>query len=302
MGGTEGITANRAVMLAGGVERTMVLVRPESSAAGRALLIVLHGSNQTGEGVRGFAANGFDELAASGAAVVAYPDGVSKHWNDARVSIDFATRKRGIDDVAFLEQLIGTLADSDGIDRSRVYLAGFSNGAAMVIRMLLQRSELLAGAAIISATMPVAQNLLPIVGPAHPVPIVLFHGTKDPLVPYAGGMASIFGLKPRGVGLSAPQTAAFFAERNGLTVSPEVRMLPSRLGSDPTVELTDYRESGRPEVRLYTIAGGGHVVPGPHRSPPPMGHNTKELVATDVIADFFGLSGRAKPASSSRPA
>ena len=67
-------------------------------------------------------------------------------------------------------------------------------------------------------------------------------------------------------------------------------MLPSRLGGEPTVEFTDYRESGRPEVRLYTIVGGGHVIPAPHRTPPPMGHNTKELVATDVIADFFGLS------------
>jgi polyhydroxybutyrate depolymerase len=286
----DGISATRATLVSGGVERTMVLVRPDTSVPLRALVIVLHGSNQTGEVVRNVAAGGFDELAASGAAVVAYPDGISRHWNDARAGIDFAARKRGIDDVAFLERLIDTLAESDGIDRSRVYVAGFSNGAAMVIRMLLQRSRLLAGAAIISATMPVAENLLPIVEPAHPVPVVLFHGTKDPLVPYAGGMASIFGLKPRGLGLSAPQTAAYFAERNGISVAPEVRMLPSRLGTAPTVELTEYHQSGHPEVRLYTIEGGGHVIPAPHRSPPPMGHTTKELVATEVIAEFFALS------------
>ena len=284
-----GIVTSQATLVSGGRERSVTLVRPERVMAGRALLIMLHASNQTGERVRAASAHGFDELAASGSAVVAYPDGVSRHWNDARAAIEFATRRRGVDDVAFLADLIDALVESDGIDRSRVYLAGFSNGAAMVIRMLLQRSELLAGAAVISAVMPAADNLVPIVAPPHPVPIVLFHGTADPLVPYGGGVASIFGRMPRGDGLSAPATAAYFAERNGITAPPAVRMLPSRTGADPTIELTESRQSGSPEVRLYTIEGGGHVIPAPHRSPPTMGHNTTELVATDVIADFFGL-------------
>jgi len=291
-----GVIASRATVHVGGRDRTLALVRPDATAPapknwrGRALLIVLHGSNQTGEGVRAFSANGFDRFAESGAAVVAYPDGVAKHWNDARASIDFTTRKLGVDDVEFLEALIERLARIDGIDRTRVYLAGFSNGAAMTIRMVLQRPELLAGAAIIAATLPDPSNLLPIVGPSRPLPVVLFHGTSDPLVPYEGGMASLWGLKPRGLGLSAQSTAAFFAERNGITATPSRELLPSVIGSEPTVELTEYREGGLPEVRLYTVRGGGHVIPSPHRAPVMMGHSTRELVAADVIGEFFGLA------------
>jgi polyhydroxybutyrate depolymerase len=291
-----GIISARAIVHVGGRDRTLVLVRPDDAAPpplnwrGRALIIVLHGSNQTGESVRTFSANGFDRLAESGAAVIAYPDGVSKHWNDARRSIDFATRKQGVDDVEFLATLVERLAQTDGIDRTRVYLVGFSNGAAMTIRMVLQRPELLAGAAIIAATLPAPENLLPIEAAAIPLPVVLFHGTKDPLVPYAGGMASLWGLKPRGIGLSAEATAAFFAERNGISAEPTRELLPPVTESEPTVELTDYRQSGLPEVRLYTVHGGGHVIPSPHRAPVIMGHSTRELVAADVIAEFFGLT------------
>jgi polyhydroxybutyrate depolymerase len=290
------VVASRTTVRVGGRDRTLTLVRPDAAAPaprnwrGRALLIVLHGSNQNGEGVRAFSANGFDRFAESGAAVVAYPDGVARHWNDARASIDFTTRKLGVDDVEFLAVLMERMARIDGIDRTRVYLAGFSNGAAMTIRMILQRPELLAGAAIIAATLPAPANLLPISAPPRSLPVVLFHGTSDPLVPYEGGMASLWGLKPRGVGLSAPSTAAFFAERNGITAQPTRELLPAVTESEPTVELTAYRESGHPEVRLYTVHGGGHVIPGPHRAPVVMGHSTRELVAAEVIGEFFGLA------------
>jgi polyhydroxybutyrate depolymerase len=286
-----GITSTRAIVHSGGRERSMLLVRPEraTSGAAAALLIVLHGSNQTGDTVRAFSSGGFDDVARSGAAVVAYPDGVGRHWNDARSSIQFSTRRQDVDDVAFLTALIDALVVSDGIDRSRVFFAGFSNGAAMVIRMLLQRPDVVAGAAIIAATLPAPENLLPIVAPALPVPVVQFHGTRDPLVPYDGGMASLWGLKPRGMGLSALATAVFFARRNGIAVAPTRELLPSIAGAAPTIELTEFSETGRPEVRLYTILGGGHVIPGPHRPPPAMGHATRDLVATDVIAEFFGL-------------
>jgi polyhydroxybutyrate depolymerase len=268
----------------------MLLVRPQHPLPGRALVIVLHGSNQTGETVRTLSSSGFDAMARSGAAIVAYPDGVGRHWNDARASIQFSTRKQDVDDVAFLTAVIDALVISDAIDPSRVYFAGFSNGAAMVIRMLLQRPDVVAGAAIIAATLPAPENLLPIVAPASPIPVVQFHGRRDPLVPYDGGMASLWGLKPRGLGLSALATAAFFAQRNGITAAPTRELLPSVTGTAPSIELTAFRESARPEVRLYTIIGGGHVIPGPHRPPAVMGHATRELVATDVIADFFGLS------------
>lgn len=42
-------------------------------------------------------------------------------------------------------------------------------------------------------------------------------------------------------------------------------------------------------MTLFTIHGGGHVVPGPKRALRIMGRSTDQLVAADAITDFFGL-------------
>ncbi len=58
----------------------------------------------------------------------------------------------------------------------------------------------------------------------------MFHGTRDPLVPYRGGMASLWGFRPCGLGLSPPATADYFAARNGITTVPESHRLVPRPG------------------------------------------------------------------------
>lgn len=48
---------------------------------------------------------------------------------------------------------------------------------------------------MIAATQPAAANFAPAEPRDRPLPIMLVHGTKDPLVPYAGGMASMWGFR-----------------------------------------------------------------------------------------------------------
>ena len=57
------------------------------------LLLVFHGSHRTGEKFRAFSGNVFDELAQEHGVVVVYPDRYKGHWNDARLSSNFPTRK-----------------------------------------------------------------------------------------------------------------------------------------------------------------------------------------------------------------
>ena len=274
---------------AAGQERTLTIVGPQPPVAAAPAILYFHGSNQTAASGRAFTGGTFDALAARGV-VIAYLDGYKRNWNDARASSDFAARRDGIDDVAFAIATIDRLARDYGIDRSRVYAVGFSAGGALVIRLVHAIPALLAGAAIIAATQPVPANFLLADAPPAPLPLVLFHGTRDPLVPYGGGMASLWGFRPRGLGLSAPATADYFAARNGITVAPESRRLTPHAGNGrTTVERTDYRQDGHAPVTLFTIHGGGHVVPGPQRAPRIMGRSTDQLVAADAIADFFGL-------------
>jgi polyhydroxybutyrate depolymerase len=239
--------------------REYLVVAPDPVPSGLPLVLAFHGSNQNAEGFRRFSRGQFDELAADGTAVVAYPDGYGKHWNDARRSLRFSARTDGVDDVAFVRAMISRLAADRGIDERRVYAVGYSNGGQLVNRVLHEAPRLLAGAMMIAATQPAPENFLPAEGEIVPVPLLLMHGTRDPLVPYAGGMATLpFGLMPRGLGMSAVQTRDYFAARNG-----EV------------------------PVELITLEGGGHTVPG-GRSGLFLGPVAAGPRAVDAFTGFFG--------------
>jgi polyhydroxybutyrate depolymerase len=271
----------------GGFDRTMILVRPRHLEPGAPVVLVFHGSNQSAARVRSFAGGSFDAFAERGA-VVAYLEGYRGHWNDARVSSDFTARSEGVDDVAFTEAALGLLSARFAVDLGRVFAVGYSNGGQLVIRLAHEIASRLAGLALISATQPAPQNFRAREAASIPLATVLFHGTKDPIAPYEGGMSSLWGFHPRGLGLSAPQTAEYYARRNGITAAPRTEHLPGR-GGATSIERTDYREPGHPPVTLFTIHGGGHVIPG-GRSRGILGRGTDRLVAADAIAEFFGLA------------
>lgn len=276
-----------------GHRRSYTLAEPPGAGPGAGLVLVFHGSNQTGEKFRAFTGHSFDALASTGGAVVAYLDGYKGHWNDARAASGFAARTENVDDVAFSEAMISQLQASHQVDSSKVYAAGFSNGGQMVIRLIHQVPGLLAGAAVISATQPAPDNFLLADAPPVPLPVVLIHGTRDPIVAYAGGAMSwwvrrVF--RVGGVSLSAPQTAAYFAARNAITQPSTAMDLPHREESGKTsVTRTDYQQDGKLPVTLYTVHGGGHTIPGPRQAPFVLGRTTRHLNAAEAIGRFFGL-------------
>ena len=244
--------------------RSYTVVLPKMPQKAAPLFLVFHGSNQTGERMRAFSGNMFDELAQEHGSVVVYPDGYKGHWNDARVSSNFATRKAGINDVTFTRALIDEMRSRYDSDAKKVYLAGYSNGGQMVIRLIHERAYSFAGAVIIAATQPVAANFL-IASRETSLPILLLHGTADPIVPYNGGMASLWGFNPRGLGLSARETAHYYAQRNHITSKPTMRILEQGRKNGPTVTVEEYSEIGKYPVTLVSIEGGGHVVPNPYK-------------------------------------
>jgi polyhydroxybutyrate depolymerase len=271
----------------GGRTRTYTVATPAGGRYERVLL-VFHGSKQDSAAFRSFTGNAFDAL--SGTAV-AYLDGFRRNWNDARAASAFPARRYAIDDVAFAAAVAGRLAGG-----RPVYAAGFSNGGAMVIRLLHERPDLLAGGVVIAAQQPAPDNFLLPHAPVVPKPVLLFHGTADRIVPYRGGRMAAWARIAFRVGgemLSAPATAAYFAARNGITAAPVTVDLPHRDASGKTrMSRTDFREEGRPPVTLYTVHGGGHTIPGERPSPALMGRTGTDVHATDAIAEFFGFPTR----------
>lgn len=280
--------------------RTLLVVGDPDRPAGRALVLVFHGSRQTGSVHRAVTRGQLDALADDDRAVIAYLDGYRGNWNDARRASRFPARLAEIDDVAFARAVVARLHETHGIDVDRVVGVGYSNGGQMVMRLLHEAPDLLAGGVVVAAGLPTPENLLlpsPI-PPARPVPVAIVHGTRDPIAPYEGGAMARWAqtlFRVGGLVLSAPATAAHFATRNGIASPPVTETLPAASPARTRVDRTAYRDAGVPPVVLYTIHGGGHTVPGPKAAPRIVGRTNADISVVDMVAGMLEAEGRLRP-------
>jgi polyhydroxybutyrate depolymerase len=287
----QSIAVSKHTIQVGTRNRTYTVIVQKVPQRSAPLLIVFHGSNQTGEKMRAFSGNVFDELVQKHGFVVVYPDGYKGHWNDARLSSNFPTRKAGIDDVAFTKALINEIQAKNDIDAKHVFIAGYSNGGQMVIRLIHEWPYPFAGAMIIAATQPVAANFQTFSRETS-LPILIIHGTSDPIVPYNGGVASLWGLNPRGLGLSARETAHYYAQRNHIDAKPTTTTLEQGSKNAPLVNVEEYSETGKYSVKLVSINGGGHVVPNPYKKAVfLLGKTATHVNSAELLRDFFQLPG-----------
>lgn len=244
----------------GGRTRTWVEVPGADTGT---LILFLHGSRQSGNVARNFTDRSFESLGHT----VLYPDGVGRHFNDARRGFQESARTLDIDDVGFLTELIARYP------HERVIGCGFSNGGQMLIRMLLDAPRTLSAAALFGASMPTEDNTLPPKGSWHPTPILSVQGTADPLVPYEGGMAGIGG-NNRGMTRSAHDSAECFAKRNGAQLHSE-----THLSEHVTLDTWE----GAAPVHLVTIEGFGHMVPCSKELDPRLGPGTREVTGAGLV-------------------
>jgi phospholipase/carboxylesterase len=78
-----------------------------------------------------------------------------------------------------------------GIPRARIVLAGFSQGAAITLQTGLRQAEPLAGLVALSGYLPLADRLAAERHAASAgVPVLMAHGTDDPVVPIARAVHS----------------------------------------------------------------------------------------------------------------
>jgi polyhydroxybutyrate depolymerase len=262
-----------AVIEIGGRRRTYTVV---GAADATSLILVFHGSKQTGEAHRAFTGAPLERLPHR---AVAYLDGYRGNWNDFRRESRFPARRENVDDVAFARAVAAEL----GFERT--IAVGYSNGGQMVLRLLHEAPELIGAAVVVAATMPDRAGFLgefSQAAVAHPVPVTIVAGDADPIVPYAGGRMAWWArtaFKVDGTALSAPQTAAYFAARNGSTTEPVTRVLPQRSGRT-TTEVAEYGSG----VTLVTVHGGGHTVPSHHPGPRVVGRTGDDLTIDEIVA------------------
>lgn len=280
-------TVEHATITIGGHARSYIAVIPKDVPANAPLLFMFHGSMEDAQGIRAASGYGFDRLAAEHKFIVIYPNGYKGNWHDCRTAATYPARTENIDDTGLIRALIARFHQRHGIDTGRVFAAGYSNGGQMIVRIAAEMSGEFAGVAAIAATQPTADNFA-CTGPGTPIPMLLIAGTRDPIVPYEGGVISLFGFQPRGSALSARDTARYFAQQNGITAAPTEHALAGATARSTSVTQTSYVQAGRPPVRLYTVVNGGHVVPGPNTMFPRLvGPINRALDAPAVIWQFF---------------
>lgn len=89
-----------------------------------------------------------------------------------------------------LEAWLEVIVTGPGVDRSRVFLLGFSQGAGMALGAALHRPELVAGVAFLSGL--VVPQMIPAgdLEKLCALSVLMTHGRQDPLIPIAQGRAS----------------------------------------------------------------------------------------------------------------
>jgi polyhydroxybutyrate depolymerase len=257
----------------GGLERRYRIYRPASIKGTPGLVIDLHGARTNG--FLEELATRFDAQADRLQWLVAYPDGFADGWEPYG-----CCHHPGVDDVAFIADLISRLEATDGVDPARVYVTGLSRGGMMAYRLACELSSRLA------AIAPTAGNMADDNGdvrgvachPDRPVSVLAIHGSADSVVPLQGG------------GRFAPldEVIGRWRELNGCDSAAALTT------SGPVTSRT-WRCRGGSEVRAMVVQGAGHTWPGTPFSSLPW-EPAAALDASRVIADFFAAHERASAA------
>jgi polyhydroxybutyrate depolymerase len=258
--GKDGIagTQLRAITSAGR-ERTFQIDAPASALAGRPVPLVLmfHGVFSNGATIQ--EVTGMPEKAAEQGFITVAGDGIGQSWN-AGLCCDPAAAD-DVDDVQFARDVVAAVETEYCIDPQQIYASGFSNGGAMVFRLICEASDLFAAYAPVGGSLA----LFPC-EPERARPLFIINNVEDPIVPYALGEFSF----------------DTFLELDGCSGSG------TQVAPNATCQVAPFCADDV-SIGFCGVEGIGHVWPGGATDP------DDPFRATDVVWDFFTSTQRERP-------
>ena len=250
--GATGVTAQETrteTLRSGGVERTYRLHLPANLPDNAPLVIVLHGYG----GDANPEAFGMNATADRHGFAVCYPQGERDSRGKRGWNVGYPSQaEMPIDDVQFLEDLIGHLHRHYGLSRRNVFCTGMSNGGDMCYLLAAQRPDLFAALGSVAGFMSVA--ILREDKSLQPVPLFEIHGTADPTTRWEGDLTGEGGW---GAYLPIPMAVGYWAAKNKCL---EHRIDTLSRGADG-LQVIAHRYTGGTdgnEVWLYETLGGKH--------------------------------------------
>ncbi len=137
-------------------------------------------------------------------ALVIYPDGGTRGASNGQPSWQTTTSQAGSTanvDVQFFDAMLAWLGTHACIDRQRVFVMGYSNGAQFANLLACERSDAVAGVAVAAGRLPCS--------PPAAKPVVMSHGLRDATIGYD----------------QAVKAAQAWAARNGCSAPPKAGIL-----------------------------------------------------------------------------
>ncbi|KAF4630651.1 hypothetical protein G7Y89_g7490 [Cudoniella acicularis] len=242
------------------------------------LIFSFHGHGKTAEEQEQLSQ--FSNVEFNPNAFAVYPQGLKDSWQGAPYAVT------GVDDISFVQEMITALSSSYCIDSTRIYAAGKSNGAGFTGTLACSPlSSKIAAFAPVSGAFyiplpngsstcaPATSISIPCSPSRSPLPILEFHGSADPVIPYAGGPRQGECLP------SIPHWVTSWSERDGFG---KKNVSESLYGGN----VTKYTFGAEKEVEHYLTENLGHAWP----STLPNDDNAAGTYynATPIIMEFFG--------------
>jgi polyhydroxybutyrate depolymerase len=277
-----------------GLERTFLIHLPESFNHSKPypLVIALHGGNGRAKRFNKSTRYRFNNLADEEGFIVVYPQGIDRSWNDHPDRNSYGTaRTENVDDVGFISSMIDHLIENYPVNPQFVFACGISNGGLMSATLAVKLPDRIKAIGMVAANFSKVFLNEVSLNPPAPFPMIIIHGTEDPIFPYEEGFIAIF-KQNRGAVAGVEKSISFLLGLNGNSTSGVEAQLPDPVLKDKckTIRI-EYPNLENPmmKIELLKVIGGGHTWPGGHQYLPRnlIGRVTKDFNAADELWRFF---------------
>lgn len=242
----------------------------------QALPLVMNFHGRGSNAMQQLLLTGFDTSSDQNNFILVTPNAINGLW-DLPVIPGRATT-----DTTYTTELLTALGQRLCVDRTRLYAAGMSLGSAMTLALACAPKQSFAAFGGVGASF-----YRPACDASPPAPLIYFHGTADPIVPFEGGKVAG---SPKGSVTarvaSANQNMADWANHNSCNPTPTV----NDLGDTARTIWSDCKNNAN--VDYYQVNGGGHTWPGANQlvadfTEDRLGKTTQTIDATQLMWEFF---------------